>query len=94
MQGRVGARSPTILGDHIGLHVSARMMSCWSHPGLDAFAGVRSPRRVLLNRRPEVARGLQSAGCRLCACLVSHAWHRRSACAVRGVFAFWVRGAL
>ena len=49
------------------------------YPGLDAFAGVRSPRRVLLNRRPEVARGLPSAGCRLCACLVSHAWHRRSA---------------
>ena len=35
MQGRVGARSPTILGDHIGLHVSARMMSwtmSWTLP--------------------------------------------------------------
>ena len=29
--------------------------------GAFAFAGVRSPRRVLFNRRPEVARGLQLA---------------------------------
>ena len=64
------------------------------YSGLVAFAGVRSPRRVSWNRRCWVWLGgvvvVESAG----ACLLSRAWHRRSACAVRGVFAFWLRRVL
>ena len=128
------------VGRSVGRSVGSGRDLYLVYPGLVAFAGVRSPRRVLLlnhgDRNLGVSallrvsrsvcggvgvfdvpgagrlrggsipplggfesgfRGLAGSCCRwrsAGACLLSRAWHRRSACAVRAVFAFWLRRVL